>query len=87
MDIVGYGPMFRDQEDFAEDAEWRKWVESPQGREALKTQREEAQAEHEAKMASCASYRLMQAEIEAALSASAPGEYVLASEWRPNRFR
>lgn len=84
--IVGYGPMFRDEEDFEADAEWRRWVESPEGRAVLQARRLEARAAHEAKMASSAEYRQMQAEIEAALSASAPGEYVLTSMWRPNRF-
>jgi hypothetical protein len=85
-DIVGNGPMFRDEDDFAADAEWRQWVESDEGRETLAARRLEARAAHEAKMASSAEYRQMQAEIEAALSASAPGEYILVSAWRPNRF-
>ena len=85
-DIVGYGPMFRDEDDFAADAEWRQWVESPEARAVLQARRLEARAAHEAAMASSAEYRQMWREIEAALSASAPGEYIIRSAWRPNRF-
>lgn len=74
MSIVGNGPMFRDEKDFADDRaierareEYRRWLETPKGQEAVEAARAKRELYHRAACVFSQSYRSTQAWIEAVL--------------------
>ncbi len=83
MDIVGNGPMFRDQDDFVIDAEWRQWLESPEGCAVLRRRRLWQERLHQGGMVLSDLYRSQQKVIEDALkgiSGDFKGEVISAED-------
>ena len=70
-DIVDYGVVFRSRNDFAMDAERRRWLESPEGQETLEEQRIWNQRLHDAAMIRSSEYSDGQAVIEALIRGEA----------------